>query len=252
MKTQYKLSNLLIILLSLFLFSCQQDMDISSTSETGVAGSTARFAVKGDYLYTVTNSGLKTFDITNETDPIYKSNIDLNFGIETIYPYKDNLFIGTQTGMYIYSLSIPNAPSLLSRYEHIYSCGPVVVDDNYAYVTLRSENSWCGRFTNELQIVNITDLKNPYLEINYQMSNPKGLGINGTKLFICDEGIKVYDVSDIKNIQLEDQFPIETEDVILKKELLALYSQKIPSNNDKVNIVIEIFNHYTLLLQPGF
>ena len=66
----------------------------------GQAGSMARFALYDRYLYTVGQNELQLFDITTPSKPAASSTINLGWGIETIFPYKDKLFIGSTTGMW--------------------------------------------------------------------------------------------------------------------------------------------------------
>jgi hypothetical protein len=120
--------------------------------------------------------------------------------------------------MYIYDLVNPAAPQLLSKYEHVRSCDPVVVQDNYAFVTLRN-GSECEGFVNQLEVIDITSLTNPKLVKIYPMTNPHGLGIDNSVLFICDgsDGLKVYDASDVNAIttnQLAHHQDIQALDII--------------------------------------
>lgn len=121
----------------------------------------------------------------------------MGWGIETIFPYKDKLFIGAQNGMHIYDNAVPTEPVYLSSFMHVTTCDPVVVDDQYAYVTLRSGNA-CNGFTNQLDVINIENLNNPFLVATHQMQNPHGLGLDGSTLFISEGefGLKVFDASE--------------------------------------------------------
>ncbi|HET8828856.1 MAG TPA: hypothetical protein VFM79_05925, partial [Pelobium sp.] len=111
----------------------------SSGSKTyGTGGSTARFTLQNSSLYTVDQSQLKVFDLEDAEKPVFIKDIAIGFGIETIFPYQDKLFIGSTTGMHIYDASNPLSPTKLSTYSHVTSCDPVIVEGNYAYVTLRS------------------------------------------------------------------------------------------------------------------
>lgn len=162
---------------------------------TGKGGSMARFTVAGNHLYTVSLSNLQVFDVSNAADPEAGSNIPLGWNIETIFPYNEKLFIGSTSGMHIYDSSNPESPVHLSTYEHVNSCDPVVVEGDMAWVTLRSGNA-CAGFTNQLEVVNISDPRNPKLEKSYPMLNPHGLGIDRSTLFLCEGtyGLKVYDI----------------------------------------------------------
>ncbi|MFD2932168.1 LVIVD repeat-containing protein [Spirosoma flavum] len=211
---------------SAFFNSASSDNSGSSTTN-GVAGSMARFALYDDYLYTVNQSAMQLFNIKNPAEPKVGNKIQMSWGIETIFPYKDKLFIGSQTGMHIYDNANPEKPVLLSVFQHARVCDPVVVHDNIAYVTLRSGNQ-CGGFTNQLDVVDITDLVNPRLLKSYPMRNPHGLGISYPNLFICEGayGLKSFDIRDVMNVDrnlLQHIENLNAFDVIpLEKSLLLI------------------------------
>jgi hypothetical protein len=117
-----------------------------SPTAAGIGGSMARFTITGDQLYTVDYSTLRTFDITDIAKPKAGAVTQIGWGIETIFPYKSNLFLGAQNGMYIFDRANDGSVSLLSKYEHITSCDPVVVQNDIAYVTLRNGME-CNGFT---------------------------------------------------------------------------------------------------------
>lgn len=194
----------LLIVGSMFFIACTDGSSSGSSSEggsysEGKGGSMARFCVVGDILYTVDNNSLKVFGISDPGNPVFYEGRtqNLDFGIETIFQMDTLLFIGSQTGMLIYDISNPQFPNYLSTAQHISSCDPVVAKGNYAYVTLNSNNTWCGRNTNVLQIYNIQNPVNPEFvrEISAGFQSPLGLGIDGNRLFVCDKGLKVYDIT---------------------------------------------------------
>ncbi|MFM9837708.1 MAG: LVIVD repeat-containing protein [Cyclobacteriaceae bacterium] len=191
---------------------------IAPTSSTGIGGSMSRFAIANNYLYALDSYFLDVVDVSNQTQPKPKNELQLTWQAETLFPDNKTLFVGTRSGMYIYNIESPDVPTLLSQYEHVRSCDPVVVEGDYAYVTLRDGNA-CGGFTNQLEVVNIKDLKKPFSEKIYAMKNPHGLGIDKGILFICDgsDGLKVYDATDITKIadnQLAHYGNISTLDII--------------------------------------
>jgi hypothetical protein len=191
---------------------------IAPTSSTGIGGSMARFTIANNYLYALDSYFLDIVDVTTQTKPKSKNEIQLTWQAETLFPNNATLFVGTKSGMYIYNIETPATPVLLSQYEHVRSCDPVVVEGDYAYVTLRDGNA-CGGFSNQLEVVNIKDLTKPFLEKIYAMTNPHGLGIDNGILFICDgnAGLKVYDATDITKIadrQLAHYDKINALDII--------------------------------------
>ena len=202
MKLNIKVA-LLNLVLFVLLFSCTKDSSSTTFNpSTGKSGSTARMIVVGDYMYVVDNKNLKTFDISTPNNPISRSSIEVGFGIETIFPFANYLFIGSTDGMYIYNINNPAIPVLAStgRVDHFRSCDPVVANSNYAYVTLNTLNTECGNsiIVNELQIVDIQDVLHPQVINQMQLLGPKGLGLAGSNLFICDKdlGVLVFDLTD--------------------------------------------------------
>ena len=44
--------------------------------------------------------------------------------------------------------------------------------------------------------MDVKDTKNPKHIVTFEMTNPKGLGIDAGKLFLCDDGLKVFSIQD--------------------------------------------------------
>jgi hypothetical protein len=194
----------------------------STAPMSGTGGSMARFTIVSDYLYTVTNSELFSFNITDASNPSFSNKALLgSWGIETIYPFGNHLFIGSNNGMFIYNLSNPASPSFVSRFSHVSSCDPVIADDQYAYVTLRSGTE-CQGFTNQMEVLDITSLTQPKLVKTYPMTNPHGLAKDNDLLFLCDgkDGLKIFNSANANNITLHKRISgLETYDVILQNKI---------------------------------
>lgn len=168
------------------------------TGGSGTGGSMARFMLNENYLYVIAvPTRLKTVDITTATDMAVIDSVVVPRNMETLFRLQNNLFIGTTTGMLIFDLVNPKKPVKVSEYDHLRACDPVVVDGQYAYVTLRTGNT-CNNGQNLLEVIDISSLTNPYLVKSYPMFNPHGLGTDGDLLFVCDgaAGLKIYDKSD--------------------------------------------------------
>jgi hypothetical protein len=193
----------------------------------GQGGSMARFALHSNFLYTVGDNNLHLFNISTPTQPKDFATVQIGWGIETIFPYQNKLFIGSTTGMYIYDNSNPAAPKQLSVFQHGRACDPVVVENDLAYVTIRTGNG-CGGTQNQLDLVNIENPSNPQLLKTYQMQNPHGLSIDSPTLYLCEgeHGLKVFDVTDkltIDKNQLAHFTGMDAFDVIsLGKTLLVI------------------------------
>lgn len=182
----------------------------------GIAGSMARFSVVNDYMYCLNSHQLRSFDISNAVDPQQVSSVTMPWNIETIYPFRDKLFIGSTMGMFIYNISNPATPVQEGVFQHAMACDPVITDGVYAYVTLR-DGTMCNRALNQLDVVDLANISSPALRRSYPMTNPHGLSKDGNLLFICDgrDGLKVYNAADPVNIALIKQFKgMETYDAI--------------------------------------
>ncbi len=209
----------------------------SGASSTGTGGSMARFTIYDNYLYSATNSDLLVFSIKNKTTPDSLTKINLGWGIETIFPYQDKLFIGSNTGMYIFNNSNPEKPVRVSVFQHARACDPVVVEGNTAYVTLRQ--GFCGAAPNRLDVVDITNVFSPRLIKNYPLENPHGLSIDNKKLTICEGkfGLKSFDASNSLDIKLLQHIKdIEAFDVIqLPDNLLIIVGKNGIFQYDNTN-----------------
>ncbi|MDR3252128.1 MAG: hypothetical protein LBT35_00965 [Tannerella sp.] len=172
--------------------------EAGAKSSTGVNGSMSRFALYDKYLYAVINYQMQIFDLTGD-QPKKVSDEGGNYvgDVETIFSYKDNMFLGMPTGMAIYSVKDPTRPERCANITHVLGCDPVVVDNDLAYVTVHSGN-FCGQNVDELFIVDVKDVYHPMQLVSFTMKNPKGLGIDSDKqtLFLCDDGLKVYKIGD--------------------------------------------------------
>ena len=202
----------------------------------GKAGSLARFAIVDQALYTVDEASLRLFDLQNPTEPTVGPRIPLITGVETIFPQDHYLFLGTQRGMYIFDVAIPSAPQQVSFYQHMISCDPVVVDGRYAYVTLRSGRP-CGGGANVLEVIDLANLRQPKLATSLPMTSPQGLGAENNRLFVCDNGLKLFDTSRAPALTLLQTFSTPLTDVIPNGDYLlavgtgGLYQYRIGSTS---------------------
>lgn len=199
-----------------------------SGETVGQGGSLARFTITQGNLYAVDDSRLKAFSLADPMAPVFTANIELGWGVETIFPTADKLFIGTTTGMHIYGLDDPLNPEHLSTFEHVLACDPVVVSGDLAYVTLWGGRD-CGSVGDQLEIIDVSDPRNPESVQITPMSNSHGLSVAEGKLFLCStwEGLKVFDLDDegLLGDELSTATDINARDVIVlphKNEAIVL------------------------------
>ena len=213
---------------SLYLMSVASMGSANNATPVGITGSMARFAITGDYLYTVGDAKLNVFNIASPANPYFLNNSNVDWHIETIYPFKDKLFIGSNNGTFIYDIAgSPSHPARVGQFTHARSCDPVIADDFYAYITLHS-GSTCLGYNNQLDIVQLNNLSNAQLVKTYSLTNPQGLSKDGNLLFICDgtAGLKVYDASDVQNLHLLKQVAgLVTYDVIAHNNIALVVAK---------------------------
>jgi len=197
----------------------------------GAGGSIARMTISGNYLYIVSSTSLYTYDITNPQTTILLSEQPIGWGdIETIFPYRDKLFIGSQAGMYVFDNSDPKKPKLQGRAQHLRACDPVVADDDFAYVTLRNNNIGCGGTVNQLQVYDIsgTNVLTPKVTGTLDMPEPYGLGNKGNTLYVCmgNKGLNIVNITNkTKPVSLKVLTGENFIDVIPYNDLLITYVQ---------------------------
>ena len=244
-----------IFFLGLFLsiYACSSDSSFgpaqNASGSNGTGGSMARFAIVDSTMYSVDDNKLYVFDLSNDQNPVQLSSVQLAEGIETIFPYGNYLFLGTQTGVFIIDITDRDNPFSTSgqtvAQSHVTSCDPVVVNDTIGFVTLRMNSTICGNFIadSRLEILDLKDYNNISVIATHQLESPYGLALKGNHLYVCDgaAGLKVFDVSDPYNIILLKTYgDIEVYDVIPNGDVLMVIGPKNLfqfSISDPVNIV---------------
>ncbi len=181
---------------------------------TGIAGSFARFGQWGEYLYCVDNNKLHSFSAANPACPVKQYSQQVGWNIETIFPFKNRLFIGSNNAVHIFRLDNPALPSKEAVFSHATGCDPVVCDEDKAYVTLHGGTD-CNGTLNQLDVLDVRNLPQVSLVRTYPMKKPMGLAVSGNLLFVCDDGLKIYDKTNPAALrQLSHVNDIETFDVI--------------------------------------
>lgn len=236
-----------LLVLSVFALGCDSESSDKASVPTidGQGGSLARFILKGNYLYTVDNFDLNVFNIADTKDPVKVNTVPIGFAIETLFGYKDYLYIGSQNGMFIYSLESPEFPQQLANVEHFTACDPVVANDTHAFVTLHSTQV-CGNDLNVLEIYDVTNVTEPVLLNSRNLTFPRGLGLYGNFLFVCDDEIKVFDVSNPAESKLVTSIKRTAFDVIIRNDLLiaigesGLYQYSLTTGSENGVTVTEL------------
>ena len=214
-------------------------LSAGAESTTGTGGSLARFQIVDNYLYTVGNYEMAIFNIQNLAEPVLSNTQYAGWNIETMFQAEGYLYLGSTNGMYIYNLVNPSSPEFVSDFTHWEGCDPVVVDGDYAYLTLRGGNL-CGQLESVLEVIDISDKTNPTLAARYNLENPYGLGIKDNMLYVCDgtAGLKLFEretpedlrlVNSLKDIQAKDVIPLEKSLIMIGEK--TLYQYEYMENN---------------------
>ena len=215
----------LLFALLFFIIACEKNnAGAADSASTGKGGSLARFTIAANHLYLADYSNIEVYDITGTT-ATKKNTVNVGFAVETIFPYKDKLFIGSRDGMFIYSITNPANPVKLGSALHLRSCDPVVADDDYSYVTLQG-NGRCGAAEDGLYIYDIRNLMVPKQLSLFRMATPFGLGLKDSVVFVCrgSNGLTAVNVKDPVNPK--EMYTIKDAtymDVILIEQLLICY-----------------------------
>ncbi len=210
----------LIYLLAIVFFvsSCEQDSVLtegigSSTGEV-LSGSYANMLTLGNFLYVLGNGQLKTLSLSDPSKPELLDEQDVNFVVESLFITGDNLFVGSQEGMFIYTIGNDGIPNFRSEtsYDEFdqFSCflDPVTANEEYAYVTLDNDSSfetcWRPALDDQMRVFDLEDLENPVLVNTIFMEDPKGIALDGEYLFVCEKtkGLTAFELSNPINPEL--------------------------------------------------
>ncbi len=227
-----------------------EDVMMANAAENSVGqgGSLARFKIVADYLYAVDNHSINIFEISDLANPQDLEDVYAGFDIETIFNQGDQLFLGSRRGMYIYDITEPSSPAFISEFQHGTACDPVVVDGEYAYITLRGGNG-CGATESGLFLVDLSDISNPALMATYPMEEPYGLGIMDNTLFVCDGsfGLKIYDTTNVPELRALQHFEdITTFDVIPLQDHLLMVGEGTLYQYSYADMSIELISSMAL------
>ncbi len=206
---------------------------VSGASGTtyGVGGSMARFGLYKEMLYIVNQNSLLTFKLNSASDVTLLNTSYVSWNVETIFITDNHLFLGTQSGLIVQSLEVPERPSMKGTFSHVTACDPVVIKGDLAFVTLKGGTT-CRGNVNQLDVIRMSNAYSKFTLLkSYPMFGPQGLGIDGDLLFICDgdAGLKIYDASDPLTItqRLVASFPsINAYDVIPLNNYLFMIGEK--------------------------
>lgn len=196
----------------------------------GVGGSMARFGLYKDFLYVVNQSSLLTFKLNSNSQVTLLNTGYVNWTAETIFITDNHLFLGTQNGLIVLALEVPEKPVQIGNFTHMTSCDPVVIKGDLAFITLKGGSTCRGGILNQLDVVKMSNGYTKFTLLkSYPMFGPQGLGIDDDLLFLCDgdAGLKIYNAADPLAILQIAIFPsINAYDVIPMNDYLFMIGEK--------------------------
>lgn len=178
-------------------FGCSCAAVDYASDGVSTGGSTARFSIAGNVLYTLKDgSAIQAFDITDPAHPQSLPEADISeWDAQTLFPYQDKLFVGTMNGMLIYDISNPIQPRRISQFVHARASDPVIVHSDVAYFTLQNAMDYPW---NRLEAVFLNDYTNLLPLTQVSLYNPLGLAAQGDYLYVCDsyQGLAMFHIAD--------------------------------------------------------
>ncbi|MEM6644328.1 MAG: hypothetical protein AAF616_15220 [Bacteroidota bacterium] len=175
-----------------------------SGSSGGQIGSINKIAVQDGHLYTVSRSQLSVYQTAPFTQ-LMRENVGSN--LETVYPFNNRLFIGTNNSVEIFNVEDPAQPQYESSYWHATSCDPVLpVSEETAYATLRTGDfAACPGDINALIVLGLSHQRGDVREIQeIPMESPYGLTMIDNLLYVGEgeNGLKIFDAASEQNLRL--------------------------------------------------
>ena len=172
----------------------------SFISNGSTIGSANRIATVDESMFIINRLQIFSFDIADDQiseHKAYNFSEYIGWQMETIFAQDERLFIGSQNGMSIHRLTTSNI-QWVGEYFHERACDPVLpIEDGIAYLTLRSGNECPGVNINSLNVLDISNTRNPFLIQEIEMTSPFGLSLIGDLLYVGegDNGLRVFDAS---------------------------------------------------------
>jgi len=212
------MKKILFLITIIFFTACEKLQVNPESTATGKSGSISRFAIKDHLMYAIDVNYLRVFDITDGDHPVLVQSTEVDYGLETIFIYENYIYLGAVDGVYVLDINNPTSPHQLQKLEHHISCDPVVVQNNFAYSTQRVSATGCGDHWLEsaLAVYDVTNPNEAELKKEIIMDEPFGLAVEGNWLYVCDNGIVVFDITDPSDPIRKELVPVTNpHDIIL-------------------------------------
>lgn len=236
----------------------ESPLQFDSLDESG--GNLARFTIIGNYLCAVNGSNIKVYNIQLPANPMQVGNMGPGATILSLRTLQDSLLVIGTVGMYSpYALSVYNfkpnqSLQLLGALDSSQANDPFTFGQNYLFTSEHAgaSSSYYVQYS-QMFAYNIKKLNasyyynNPDYKTRKNIYSPLDLSADGDNLFVCDSGLKVFDITNVAKITLKKHFNIEAQNVLSNNGNLTIlgptglfqyqYATDTVSLLSKINIV---------------
>jgi hypothetical protein len=222
------------------------DIVLSLRSTIATSISPTSIIVKGNYAYVMSNQSrtIDIFDITKPTNPVLKSNTNLDplsdlFYISGNYLYvTSSINMDNDAGLFIYDISNPILLNLISHTILSNSSYNIYVFGDLAYITTS---------VNEILILDVTNKSN-VIEIsktNYFVVDLTIISIKGNYCYSVDQANKTLTIIDLTQLKNPiTQGIISYTNIVIRPDRIFIKNNYayVLSYNDNIFIVVDISN----------
>jgi len=233
------------------------DIVLSLRSTIATTNNPTSIIVQGNYAY-VMSSDAKTidiFDITKPTNPVLKSNTNLDplsdlFYISGNYLYvTSSINMGNDAGLFIYDISNPILLNLISHTILSDSSYNIYVFADLAYITTSINEILILDVTNKSNVIEISKTK-------YFLFTFSGTAINGNLLYSVDQAGSSLNILNLTQLNdLITQGIISSTNIVIRPDRILVKNNLafIMSYNDNMFVIYDISNpaNPVLLCQVG-
>ena len=215
---------LLIIILAILIFSAEGCLFNDAPHQPSIipiidsldksTASSDRFTLVGSYLCAATNSTIKFYNIQNPALPMHLKDVDMGTNVLSLRNYKDSLLVeGDKNGLDLYKI-IASVPIRIGIFSASQYYNPLSFNSNYIFLLQEREAYLANHYPDFLNVFQVNNTSSPKLNYQKNLRFPRDLANDSNNnLFVCDSGLKVFDVADILNINLKKHFNVEADKI---------------------------------------
>jgi len=208
-----------IELVSLFLGCNKEPSPLNNSTPPQISydasGTDSKIGICGTKLFTITDDKLIVLDISSPGNPTFIGTVKLNIYPQSLYCKGDTMFIGHLYGIDIYNVSNPLSPVFISSLDADKTNWPIIANDKFAFISFHKfylpgiyQYGYGSTYYSDdkLKLFDISNIVKPKLDSTLGMIFPSGLAIDNSKLYVCDTGLVIYDLTTLPTLKLKKHF----------------------------------------------